>query len=202
MNSKEMARRWGINLARLKRWSREFLPPDPKAGQRMGLAREYTLAEGYDLFFCGSLVSELGFSIPEARTILNDLRSFLTTIRAYPGITGGYIGFYGWRVCIRPTWKPGQFTYAPYLPHPSGEDHHEESMLWFMALHVPDSQDGVEPFGLERSFRPLAVYEEFRHLIGPDLLEAKGPYIRSVRAPHRISRTISRKGGARVPPQS
>jgi len=69
-NNRELSDKFGVNLARWKRWSREFLPPDPLAGRQAGYARQYYVDNAFTVYLGGRLVSDLGFSIPEARWIL------------------------------------------------------------------------------------------------------------------------------------
>ena len=47
--NKELSRTFSINLAKWKRWSREFLPPDPLGGLQSGYARQYNLDEAFML---------------------------------------------------------------------------------------------------------------------------------------------------------
>lgn len=75
--NRELAEKLEINLARWKRWSREFLPPDPLGGMQSGFARQYNPDDGFKVFLCGHLVAELKFSIPDARIVLSDLRGWL-----------------------------------------------------------------------------------------------------------------------------
>ena len=77
LKNRELAENLGINLARWKRWSREFLPPDPLAGKQAGYARQYYVNDAFTVFLGGCLVSELGFSVPDARKILGDLDPWL-----------------------------------------------------------------------------------------------------------------------------
>ncbi len=81
--SREIAKRLGINLARWKRWSREFLPPDPLGGLQSGYARQYNPNEAFAVFMAGYLVSALKFSIPEVRKIMQDLKDWLLTYGFY-----------------------------------------------------------------------------------------------------------------------
>ena len=67
----------GVNLAKWKRWSREFLPPDPLGGLQSGYARQYHPDHAFTVALGGHLVAGLHFSIPEARVVLADLRSWL-----------------------------------------------------------------------------------------------------------------------------
>lgn len=71
--NRELAERLQIPLSRWKRWSREFLPPDPLGGLRSGYARQYSLRDAFRVYVAGYLVSGVGYSIPEARRILRDL---------------------------------------------------------------------------------------------------------------------------------
>lgn len=78
-NNRELADKLSINLARWKRWSREFLPPDPLAGQQAGYARQYYVEHAFVVFAGGHLVANLGFSIPQARWILSESREWMKT---------------------------------------------------------------------------------------------------------------------------
>jgi hypothetical protein len=73
LNNRDLARRLGINLARWKRWSREFLPPDPLAGRQSGYARQYYLEDAFRTYLGGHLVAHLNLSVGDARQILEDL---------------------------------------------------------------------------------------------------------------------------------
>jgi len=75
--NRELSTRLGIPLSRWKRWSREFLPPDPLGGHQSGYARQYSMKDAFYVYLAGYLVSAMGFSIPEARQILNDLNTWL-----------------------------------------------------------------------------------------------------------------------------
>jgi hypothetical protein len=72
-----LSEKLGFNIARWKRWSREFLPPDPLAGQQAGYARQYYVDNAFTVFVGGHLVAELGFAIPEARLILSELKTWM-----------------------------------------------------------------------------------------------------------------------------
>jgi len=75
--NRELAKRLDIPTAKWKRWSREFLPPDPLGGLQSGYARRYSVDDALTVFIGGVLVSDLRFGIPEARTILSDLEPWL-----------------------------------------------------------------------------------------------------------------------------
>jgi hypothetical protein len=77
-NNRELSDILGVNRAKWKRWSREFLPPDPLGGLQSGYARQYNLNEAFSVYLGGLLVGELKFTIPESRKILNDLNTWLT----------------------------------------------------------------------------------------------------------------------------
>ena len=85
--SQELSRAFDINLARWKRWSREFLPPDPLGGLQSGYARQFNADQAFIVFLGGFLVGELRFTIPEARAILLDLHDWLVEQRFYSNYT-------------------------------------------------------------------------------------------------------------------
>ena len=75
--NKELSKKFSVNLARWKRWSREFLAPDPLGGLQSGYARQYNPDEAFTVALGGHLVGDLKFSIPEAKQILVDLHQWL-----------------------------------------------------------------------------------------------------------------------------
>ena len=76
--NRELSDRLGIKLAKWKRWSREFLPPDPLGGMQSGYARQYNPDQAFTVFLGGHLVADLKFSIPEANQIIQDLNNWLS----------------------------------------------------------------------------------------------------------------------------
>jgi hypothetical protein len=76
--NRELSDRLGIKLAKWKRWSREFLPPDPLGGMQSGYARQYNPDQAFTVFLGGHLVADLKFSIPEANQIFQDLNKWLS----------------------------------------------------------------------------------------------------------------------------
>jgi len=83
--SRELSRKLDINLAKWKRWSREFLPPDPLGGMQSGYARQYSLDEAFTVHLGGHMVANLNFSVPGARRILEDLHEWLIDNGFYSG---------------------------------------------------------------------------------------------------------------------
>jgi len=75
--NRELAQKLEINLAKWKRWSREFLPPDPLGGMQSGYARQYSPDDAFTVLLGGHLVAALKFTIPEAKKILADLHQWL-----------------------------------------------------------------------------------------------------------------------------
>ncbi len=75
--NRELSQKLEIKLAKWKRWSREFLPPDPLGGLQSGYARHYHPNEAFHVYLGGCLVAGLKFSIPEAKRILSDLETWL-----------------------------------------------------------------------------------------------------------------------------
>jgi len=75
--NRELSEKLEVALSKWKRWSREFLPPDPLGGMQSGFARQYSIDDALNVFLGGYLVSGLKFSIPAARQILKDLQAWL-----------------------------------------------------------------------------------------------------------------------------
>ena len=86
--NKEISQIFSINLAKWKRWSREFLPPDPLGGLQSGYARQYNLDEAFTVYLGGHLVGGLKFTIPEAKQILYDLHQWLVDHDFYFDFSG------------------------------------------------------------------------------------------------------------------
>ena len=86
--NKELSQAFRVNHAKWKRWSREFLPPDPLGGLQSGYARQYNLDEAFTVYLGGHLVGELKYTIPESRQILSDLHEWLIDHKFYFNFAG------------------------------------------------------------------------------------------------------------------
>jgi len=86
--NQELSQKLNIKLSRWKRWSREFLPPDPLGGLQSGYARQYNSDQAFTVFLGGYLVAELKFAIPEARRILHDWHDWLVAHKFYSDYSG------------------------------------------------------------------------------------------------------------------
>jgi hypothetical protein len=75
--NRELAQKLEINLARWKRWSRSFLPPDPLGGMQSGYARQYLFKDLFKVFFGGYLLGHLKLSVVDSRKVLDDLSPWL-----------------------------------------------------------------------------------------------------------------------------
>jgi hypothetical protein len=75
--SREISKKLNINLARWKRWSRAFLPPDPLGGVQSGYARQYIFKDLFKVFLCGHIVSHLKMSVPDSLKVMLDLSPWL-----------------------------------------------------------------------------------------------------------------------------
>jgi hypothetical protein len=86
--NRELAGTLDVNLSKWKRWSREFLPPDPLGGMQSGYARQYHPDEAFTVYLGGHLVADLKFTIPEAKQILYDLNGWLEGNGFYFNVKG------------------------------------------------------------------------------------------------------------------
>ena len=76
-SNREISEKLEINLARWKRWSRSFLPPDPLGGMQSGYARQYLFKDMFKVFLGGHLLAHLKLSVPDSRQVLSDLSPWL-----------------------------------------------------------------------------------------------------------------------------
>ena len=76
-SNRELSEKLGINLAKWKRWSREFLPPDPLGGKQSGFARQYYFRDAFNVMLGGHLVGDLHFSVYEAGKVIEALKDWL-----------------------------------------------------------------------------------------------------------------------------
>jgi hypothetical protein len=99
--NRQLSKKLDINLARWKRWSREFIPPDPLGGMQTGYARQYHPDEAFKVHLGGHLVSDLKFAIPEAKQILADLQEWLADKGFYFNVKGGEVSQNGVEALIK-----------------------------------------------------------------------------------------------------
>lgn len=74
---RQLAEISGHTLDTVKRWSREFLPPDPSAGRQQGRARRLSLDDAFHVYLAGYIVSDVRLSIADAKRIITDLKDWL-----------------------------------------------------------------------------------------------------------------------------
>ena len=86
--NREVSHRLDINIAKWKRWSREFLPPDPLGGMQSGFARQYSPDGAFKVYLGGHLVADLKFTIPEAKQIVKDLHGWFAEKGFYFDVKG------------------------------------------------------------------------------------------------------------------
>jgi hypothetical protein len=78
--NRQLSQTLNVNLSKWKRWSREFLAPDPLGGLQSGYARQFNRDDAFTVYIGGYLVGDMGFTIPEARRILSDLAEPFTEL--------------------------------------------------------------------------------------------------------------------------
>lgn len=84
LNNKEISERLKIINTTWRRWSREFLPPDPSAGMRAGKSRLYTAEEAFAVYLGGTLVGGYKLSVHDARSVLQHLLPWLKRKGYFP----------------------------------------------------------------------------------------------------------------------
>lgn len=99
---------------KVRRWAKEFLPPDPKATIQSGYARQHTLRDAFIIYLGGFLVSDLHYIAYAARQILTDLNGWLEKRGIYPDLKYNEnidgIPIKSWKIDIMPR-IPSGFHY-------------------------------------------------------------------------------------------
>lgn len=88
LTARDLSQRFNVPLDTIKRWSREFLPPDPTAGRRAGRARLFDLDEALILKLARYFIRNEGYSISDSRQILNDLKPWFLATGLFPSRIG------------------------------------------------------------------------------------------------------------------
>ena len=81
-----LAKKLDIPLSKIRRWTKEFLPPDPLATRRSGYTRKFSENDGFMVYVSGYLVSNLDFSFASTRDIMKELSSWIYKIGLLPDI--------------------------------------------------------------------------------------------------------------------
>lgn len=145
--NRELAQRFAINLARWKRWSRSFLPPDPLGGMQSGYARQYLFKDLFKVFLGGYLLSHFKLSVHESRKVLGHLSPWLKNN-----------GFFDWDSSGREKKEAGAlladvWVYFCPLSSPARD---AESDFRFLIRSVLD----VQPGGSACGHRTVETYED------------------------------------------
>jgi hypothetical protein len=75
--STELAEKLEVNPTRWKRWSREFIGKDDKAGMRCGYTRKYSYDEALRVYFGSYLLTQVKMSVEEVKTVLGSIMNWL-----------------------------------------------------------------------------------------------------------------------------
>lgn len=167
--SRYLSERLNVNISKWKRWSREFLDPDPLGGLQSGVARQFNLQDAFKVFLGGFLVSELKFTIPESLKILSDLSPWLKKKGFFridsqlrPSHQNGLQAHYVYIFCM----PEKRFTYAIRTTPaaPAGEHGNDSGMETFFGTDVDPLLAGICPSADVVAITTL--YRKFRQQIG------------------------------------
>ena len=89
VTNSQLAEKLNIPLSKIRRWTKEFLPPDPIATRRSGYKKHMSLNDAFEVILGGKLVSDFGFSFYEARQILKELKTTIVSSGLLPEIPEG-----------------------------------------------------------------------------------------------------------------
>jgi hypothetical protein len=104
-----------IPHTKAKRYTREFLGPDPEATIQSGRTRSLTLQQTFIVYSGAHLVSGQNFTVYEAKLIIGNLQPWLTKLGLFPGDDNIFketsSEIKSWKVLIYRTDKPFGFAY-------------------------------------------------------------------------------------------
>ncbi|MEN8244328.1 MAG: hypothetical protein ABFS43_05455 [Thermodesulfobacteriota bacterium] len=154
--NRELSESLGIRLSKWKRWSREFLPPDPLGGLQSGYARQYTIDQAFTVFWGGHLVAHLHFSMPEAQKIIGELKPWIKDHKAALSANTSKRAFEDTLIyifCLRSP-RSGEVTFA-YLernrlsdrPYEKGDPHARQEVYIEKPIRVASASNGLETLG-------------------------------------------------------
>ena len=111
----EFSKLLGIQHTKAKRYTREFLGPNPSATIQSGHARILTLQETYLVYLGAHLVSVHNFTVHEAKIIIGSLKPWLIEWGLFPGDDNKFqqttSEVKSWKVSICRTHEPWYFAY-------------------------------------------------------------------------------------------
>jgi hypothetical protein len=80
----ELAGMIDVSTTKARRYAKELLAPDPEATRQSGKAREINDDEGFIIWLGLHLVNKMGFSMNDAKAIINDLRPWMESKGLFP----------------------------------------------------------------------------------------------------------------------
>jgi hypothetical protein len=99
-----------------KRYTREFLGPDPEATIQSGHARLLNLREAFFVYLGAHLVSDLNFTVHEAKIIIEKLKPWLIEFGLFPSDENSFqktkSKIVTWKIFIYRTDTPFYFDYG------------------------------------------------------------------------------------------
>jgi hypothetical protein len=81
-----LADKLNIPLSKIRRWARELLPPDSRAGRRTGYTREYSNNDGFFIYIGGVMVTDLEFTFERVRETIEIIKPWLFNNGLVPDI--------------------------------------------------------------------------------------------------------------------
>ncbi len=93
IDNSSLAKKLNIPITKIRRWTKEVLPPDSKAVRRSGFKRDITVRDGLKIFLTGYLVSEMGFGFVDAKRLLKEIFPNVEKLITHSSPTAGTIWF-------------------------------------------------------------------------------------------------------------
>jgi hypothetical protein len=86
LTNQKLSEGLNIPLSKIRRYTKEFMPPDPIATRRSGYTRRFSNNDGFFIYLGGTLVMNHGFTYEAARWSLQILRPWFLNMGYVPNI--------------------------------------------------------------------------------------------------------------------
>ena len=89
LTNKKLSESLDLPIARVRRWTKEFLPPDLVATRRSGYSRKFSLNEGFFIYWGGTMVQQYNITYDIVRKMINVIRPWALCNGHVPEIPKG-----------------------------------------------------------------------------------------------------------------
>ena len=85
-SNKALSEKLSLPLTKIRRYTKEVLPPDLEATQSSGKSRKLSLREAFKIYLCAHMITKMGLLMEDVKKILADLDPWLEQNGHYPDV--------------------------------------------------------------------------------------------------------------------